>query len=159
MGKDIRAEADFRNETPGWKFNEWEMKGVPLRIEIGPRDIEAGQAILTRRDTHQKITVSLDTMCGAAVELLKDIQNNMLEKARANVSGRIKSADSVEGILNAVENKNFVRAKWCGLRACEDEIKAKTAASSRIIEDNDTAGKCAVCGKKAKHTVLYARAY
>ncbi len=155
----IRVELDDRDASPGWKFNEWEMKGVPLRIEIGPRDIENGKMIAMRRDTLEKQELALgDT--GAVLELLKEIQSNMLEKSRKMRDGKIKEADSIEGILEAVETKNFVKAGWCGCRDCEDKIKEKTQATSRIIESEKAENKnCAVCGKKADKIVIYARAY
>ncbi len=155
----IRVELDGRDASPGWKFNEWEMKGVPLRIEIGPRDIENGKMIAMRRDTLEKQELSLgDT--NAVLELLKDIQSNMLEKSRKMRDSKIKEADSVEGILEAVETKNFVKAGWCGCRECEDKIKEKTQATSRIIDSENVENKtCAVCGKKADKIVIYARAY
>lgn len=157
---DIRAEADYRDMSPGWKFNEWEMKGVPLRIEIGPKDIENGQAIMVRRDTHEKIAVSLNDIASQTKLLLEQIQKNMLEKARKFRDSRVLSCENVEGILSAVENKNFAKAAWCGERSCEEKIKEVTAASSRVYVDESVEGcVCAVCGKSAKSKVLFARAY
>ncbi len=158
-GAGIRVELDVRDASPGWKFNEWEMKGVPLRIEVGPRDIENGKMIAMRRDTLEKQELDLGDS-QTVLTLLKDIQSNMLEKSRKMRDGRIKEADSVEGILEAVENKNFVKGAWCGCRECEDKIKEQTQATSRIIYDEKAENrKCAVCGKKADKIVIYARAY
>ncbi len=155
----IRVELDSRDASPGWKFNEWEMKGVPLRIEIGPRDIENGKMLAMRRDTLEKQELSFGD-ANAVLELLKDIQSNMLEKSRKMRDSKIKEADSIEGILEAVETKNFVKAGWCGCRECEDKIKEKTQATSRIIDSENVENKtCAVCGKKADKIVIYARAY
>lgn len=155
----LRVEIDERDMSAGWKFNEWEMKGVPVRIELGPRDIENHQIAVARRDTHEKSFLSLDDL-SPIVALLEDIQKNMLNKAREIRDSKIRTADSVEGILDAVENKCFVKAGWCGCRECEDKIKDQTAASSRIISGDDPEGKvCAVCGKKAQSVVIYARAY
>ena len=156
----IRAEADYRDMSPGWKFNEWEMKGVPLRIEMGPRDIENGQCMLFRRDTLEKKAVSLDNLAETIAEELKVVQANMLEKSRALRDGRIVKAADMEGILQGVENKCFVKANWCGCRECEDKIKEYAQATARVIVDGEEPdGKCAVCGKDAKHVVYFARAY
>lgn len=156
---DIRVELDSRDATPGWKFNEWEMKGVPLRIEVGPRDIENGKMMTMRRDTLEKGELPLGD-AEAVKNLLSYIQKNMLEKSRANRDARIKWADTLEGILEAVEGKNFVKAPWCGCRECEDKVKEYAQATARIIAEDSTDGKsCAICGKKAEKIVYFARAY
>lgn len=156
----VRCEADLRDMSPGWKFNEWEMKGVPIRLEVGPRDIENNVCVIARRDNYEKFTLSLDEL-DKIPELLKTIQKDMLEQAREVQKGRIKEADSVKDILDAVENKCFAKVAWCGDKACEEAIKNETAASSRVIcEDLPKDGcECAVCRKKAKHYVYFARAY
>ena len=110
----VRAETDTRDMSPGWKFNEWEMKGVPIRIEIGPRDIENGVAVIMRRDTLEKSTVSLCGIDKAVSELLTTIQKDMLESSRSRRDAKIVEAVSVDGILQGVEGKNFVKAGWCG---------------------------------------------
>ena len=156
----LRVKTDARDMTPGRKFNEWEMKGVPVRIEIGPRDIENGVATVCRRDNFEKVSVPLDGLKKFVAELLDDIQKNMLEKARAARDLKIVKADSLEGILKGVDGQNFVKAGWCGYRECEDKIKEYAQATARIIDDGDgVPEKCAVCGKPAKHTVIFARAY
>lgn len=156
----IRVKVDERDMTPGRKFNEWEMKGVPVRIEIGPRDIENGVATVCRRDELNKETVSLDSLAAYIKNLLESIQKNMLDKARKARDSRIVKADSLEGILKGVDGQNFVKAGWCGCRECEDKIKEYAQATARIIDDSEgVAEKCAVCGKPAKHTVIFARAY
>ena len=156
----VRAEADYRDMSPGWKFNEWEMKGVPLRIEMGPRDIENGQCMLFRRDTLEKKAVSLDNLAETIANELKDIQANMLAKSKALRDNRIVKADDLDGILQGVENKCFVKANWCGCRECEDKIKEHAQATARVIVDGEEPnGTCAVCGKEAKHVVYFARAY
>ena len=155
----IRVELDSRDASPGWKFNEWEMKGVPVRVEVGPRDIENGKMMVMRRDTLEKQEYALGDV-QAVLDLLDNVQTNMLEKSRKMRDSRIKEADSIEGILQAVETKNFVKAPWCGCRECEDKIKEQTQASSRIISSDSAENKvCAVCGKKAEKVVVYARAY
>ena len=155
----IRVELDSRDSSPGWKFNEWEMKGVPVRVEVGPRDIENGKMMVMRRDTLEKQEYALGDV-EAINALLNEVQTNMLEKSRKMRDSRIKEAESIEGILEAVETKNFVKAPWCGCRECEDKIKEKTQATSRIISEDKADNKvCAVCGKKAEKIVVYARAY
>ena len=156
----IRAETDVRDMSPGWKFNEWEMKGVPLRIEIGPRDIENNQAVLVRRDKNEKQFESIDALATLIPELLETIQKDMFLKSKANRDARIVEADSLEGILNGVEGKNFVKAGWCGCRECEDKVKETASATARVMCDEDGVPEvCAICGKPAKHKVIFARAY
>ena len=155
----IRAELDKRDATPGWKFNEWEMKGVPVRIEVGPRDIENGKMMTMRRDTLEKNELDLFDV-QAVKSLLETVQKEMLEKSRERRDSRIVWADSVDGILAGVENKCFVKAAWCGCRECEEKIKEQTQASARVIAEDSADGKvCAVCGKKASKVVYFARAY
>ena len=156
----VRAETDVRDMSPGWKFNEWEMKGVPLRIEIGPRDIENGQVIIMRRDNLEKQTVAIDALEQFIPELLDTVQKDLLVKSRANRDKKVVSADDLDGILKGVEGKNFVKAGWCGCRECEDKVKEFAQATARVMCDEDgVPEKCAICGKPAKHSVLFARAY
>ncbi|HIU00516.1 MAG TPA: proline--tRNA ligase [Candidatus Coproplasma excrementavium] len=155
----IRVKLDDSDNSPGWKFNEWEMKGVPLRIELGPRDIEAGKALVFRRDKLEKSEISLSDIADEVKKLLETIQKDMLESARARRDKRIVYATDMAGILRGVEGGNFVKAGWCGCRECEDKIKAETAATARVYAEGETAEKCAVCGKKAEHVVIFARAY
>ncbi|MBQ2741095.1 MAG: proline--tRNA ligase [Clostridia bacterium] len=155
----VRVVLDNSDNSPGWKFNEWEMKGVPLRIEMGPRDIEAGKMLFARRDTLEKSEVSRENAAASVQAILAQIQGNMLEKARAHRDSRIVYADDMAGILAGVEGGNFVKAGWCGCRDCEDKIKAETAATARVFAEGESAEKCAVCGKEAKHVIIYARAY
>jgi len=155
----VRVTLDDGEQSPGWKFNEWEMKGVPLRIELGPRDIEEGKALIFRRDTLEKQAYSLDTVVEEVNELLGSVQKDMLEAARKRRDGKIVYANDMAGILQGVESGNFVKAGWCGCRGCEDKIKAETAATARVFAEGETSETCAVCGKKAKHTVIFARAY
>ena len=158
-GAGVRAELDAREASPGWKFNEWEMKGVPVRIEIGPRDIEKGQACLFRRDTLEKSFAPLESVAETAEKLLEEIQKNMLEKSRRNRDARIVRAADLKELLAGVENKNFVKAGWCGCRECEDRVKDYAAATARVMLEDEESDTCVVCGKKAKHTVVFARAY
>ena len=156
----IRAEVDTRDMSPGWKFNEWEMKGVPVRIEVGPRDIENNQVMVMRRDTLEKTALSLDNLDQSINELLEVVQKEMLVKARARRDAKIVNADSLDGIIAGVEGKNFVKAGWCGCRECEDKVKEVAQATARVMCDEEgVPEKCAICGKPAKHKVIFARAY
>ncbi len=155
----FRVVLDDSDNSPGWKFNEWEMKGVPVRIEIGPRDLEQGKMVLARRDTLEKIVVDIEGVEDAVGRLLREIQRNMLESARKRRDGRIVYADDIDGILKGVEGGNFVKAGWCGRRECEDRIKEQTAASARVYAEGEKAEKCAACGREAERVVVFARAY
>lgn len=159
----FRVELDDReNYSPGWKFNEWEMKGVPIRIEIGPRDMEKNQAILFRRDELEKKAVSLDDLESAVKKLLQDINNNLLYKAKTMRDERtyiIKTFDEMEEAMDI--RPGFVRAMWCGETECEENIKDKTGVTIRCIpfEQENLGDKCAFCDRKAKHMVYLAKAY
>ena len=155
----VRVLLDDSDNSPGWKFNEWEMRGVPVRIEVGPRDLEEGKVVLFRRDTCTKDFYAKANVAEEVRTLLSTIQKDMLEAARVRRDERITDADDVEGILKGVEGGNFVKAGWCGCRECEDKIKEQTAATARVFAEENTHEVCAVCGKKAKHTVIFARAY
>lgn len=155
----VRVTLDDGEQSPGWKFNEWEMKGVPLRIELGPRDIENGKALIFRRDTCEKTEYELADIVKSVKALLKKVQKDMLQAAKVRRDSRIVYANDMAGILNGVESGNFVKAGWCGCRECEDKIKAETAATARVYAEGEKSEKCAVCGKKALHTVIFARAY
>lgn len=155
----IRVILDDTDNSPGWKFNEWEMKGVPLRVELGPRDIEAGKMLCARRDTCEKSELSLENAAEGVKALLGDIQKAMLEAARKRRDERIIYADDMKEILAGVEAGNFVKAGWCGCRECEDKIKEETGATARVFAEGEQKETCAVCGKKAEHTIIYARAY
>ena len=158
--KGVRVKLDDRDMSPGWKFNEWEMKGVPIRIEIGPRDIENNQAVIMRRDTLEKTVVSLNDIEKTVVDLIKNIQSDMLESSRKRRDSKVVNADSLAGILEGVEGKNFVKAGWCGCRECEDKVKEFASATARVLCDEEgVPEKCAICGKPAKHKVIFARAY
>lgn len=156
----VRVKTDLREMSPGWKFNEWEMKGVPVRIEIGPRDIEAGDAVIMRRDTLEKSTVSLESLAETVTKLLDTIQKDMLEASRARRDKKVVHADTLQGILDGVEGQNFVKAGWCGCRECEDKVKEFASATARVMCDEEgVPERCAICGKPAKHNVIFARAY
>ena len=156
----VRAETDTRDMSPGWKFNEWEMKGVPLRVEIGPRDIENGQVTVMRRDTLEKTVVKIEEIGEYIKTALLTVQKDMLEKSRSKRDKKIVTANSLEEILKGVEEKKFVKAGWCGCRECEDKVKETAAATARVMCDEEgVPTRCAICGKEAKHNVIFARAY
>ncbi|MDE6273794.1 MAG: proline--tRNA ligase [Clostridiales bacterium] len=155
----IRVKIDDSDNSPGWKFNEWEMKGVPIRIELGPRDIEAGKMLVCRRDTLEKQEIELKNAEIKIEALLDEISENMYKRAKARMNDRIVDAETLEELLDGVNKGNFVRAGWCGCRACEDKVKEFAQATSRVMDKKHTAKTCVTCGKQAKHTVFFARAY
>lgn len=162
LSKVCRAELDDSDKSPGWKFSEHEMKGIPVRVEIGPRDIEANQAVLARRDTGEKITVSLDNLEQEVTALLEAIQKNLLERAREHREKHTyiaKNMEEFEKIVN--ETPGFIKAMWCGDEDCENAIKEKTGATSRCMpfEQEEISDTCVCCGKKAKKLVYWGRAY
>ena len=158
----IRVKVDDSDKTPGWKFSEQEMRGIPVRVEIGPRDIENGKCILGRRDNGEKIECNLDELEAVVANLLDNIQKDMLEKARAHRDAHTyvaKSMDEMKQILDTTPG--FVKAMWCGDRACEDKIKEEMSATSRCMpfEQEQVADTCVCCGKKATKMVYWGRAY
>ena len=158
----FRVKVDDSDKSPGWKFSEYEMKGVPVRLEVGPKDIEKNQVVLARRDSGEKIIVSMDNLEEEVAKLLEDIQHSMLENARARRDSKTyvaKNMDEFEKIIN--ETPGFIKAMWCGDQACEDKIKEMTGATSRCIpfEQEEISDTCVCCGKKAKHMVYWGRAY
>lgn len=159
----IRVELnDDTNYTPGWKFNEYEMKGVPLRIEIGPRDIQNNQAMAARRDTLEKAPISLDGFADTVSELLDTIHNDMFERARKHRDSMTFVVQDYESFKDRMATTaGFAKGMWCGERECEDKIKADTAASIRCMpfEQEDLGPVCHFCGKPAKHMVYVAKAY
>jgi prolyl-tRNA synthetase len=160
----IRADIDTRDQSPGWKFNEWEMKGVPLRIEIGPRDIENNAAMLVRRDTFEKESTSLDGIAQTVTQKLDEIQTNMLETARKHRDAHITPASDYDGIKHAVDElEGFAYAPWCGERSCEETVKDETGITTRCMPfdtQQEAQGQtCACCGKPATRMVYWAKAY
>lgn len=162
MDMGIRVDIDDSDKSPGWKFNEYEMKGVPVRIEIGPRDIKNNVCMVARRDTLEKESMDLDGVGNSVESLLKTIQKNMLEKARAHRDENTYSISSLDEFKTKMEEKpGFAKAMWCGHKECEENIKAETGATIRCMpfEQEDLGDKCHFCGKEAKHMVYVARAY
>lgn len=157
-----RVKVDDSDKMAGWKFSEYEMKGVPIRLEVGPKDIEKNQVVLARRDTGEKIIVSMDELETKIPALLDEIHNSMLEAAKAVREQKTSVALDMKEFKNIVENKTgFVKAMWCGDRACEDKIKEDTGATSRCMpfDQENLSDTCVCCGKKAKKLVYWGRAY
>lgn len=158
----IRVKGDDRTTvSPGWKFNEWELKGVPLRLEIGPRDIKNGNAFSMRRDTLEKSPLALDNIVENVQNRLDEIQQNMYQKALKHMNEHIFDADTMEQFEKMLKKQGYIRAHWCGDEACEKAIKEKTGATSRCTRDEEMLEgiKCIVCSKDAEHMVYWAKAY
>ena len=158
-----RVELDIRDQyTPGYKFNEWEMKGVPVRIEIGPRDIEAGKCVIVRRDTLEKIEVNLSELTEKIEEILKSIQTNMYNIYAERVKEKTTIAHSMEEFISNINNnQGYVKTMWCGSSECEEKIHELTGAKSRCIpfEQEKLGDKCVYCGKPAEKMVVWGRQY
>ena len=162
MLSDFRVKVDDSDKSPGWKFSEQEMRGIPIRIEMGPRDIEANQAIIVRRDTREKITVSLDDIKDKVGEILESMQIQMLERAKAHRDAHTFVAVNYEEFKEIVATKpGFIKAMWCGDQACEDKIKVETTATSRCMPfaQEKLSDVCVCCGKPAKSMVYWGKAY
>lgn len=162
LSKTYKVSLDDSDKKPGWKFSEQEMRGIPLRIELGPKDIEANQAVVVRRDTREKIIVSLDEIDTKLQEILDTMQKDMLERARTHRDAHTTTAVTYEEFKDAVANKpGFVKAMWCGDVACENKIKEDTTATSRCMpfEQEKLSDVCVCCGKPAKAMVYWGKAY
>ncbi|HEX9427221.1 MAG TPA: His/Gly/Thr/Pro-type tRNA ligase C-terminal domain-containing protein, partial [Candidatus Polarisedimenticolia bacterium] len=159
----FRVHADLRDEvSPGWKFNEWEIKGVPLRLEIGPKDLEKDQFMAVRRLDRVKVPVPRGGLAARVAELLERIQSDMLEKGRAFLRANTRDAGSYDEFKKALDEVGgFFRAHWCGSPECEKRIKAETKATIRCIplQGNREDGTCLVCGAPSSAWVYLARAY
>ncbi|MBR1691516.1 MAG: proline--tRNA ligase [Lachnospiraceae bacterium] len=161
-GSSFRVKVDDSDKSPGWKFSECEMRGIPIRIEIGPKDIEANRCVIVRRDTREKLEVSLDELEAKVAEILEKIQTEMLERARAHRDLHTYTATTYEEFERTINEKpGFVKAMWCGEQACEDIIKEKTTATSRCMpwEQEKLADTCVCCGKPATKMVYWGKAY
>lgn len=163
LKEDYRMELDDRdNYSNGYKFNDWEMRGVPVRIEIGPRDIEAGVAVLVRRDTAEKITVNLSDLHTELGKLLDEIQTNMFNECKKRNEERTSTATNMEEFERKInENQGYIKTMWCGDEECENKIKEQTGAHSRCIpfKQEHISDTCVVCGKKADKMVVWGRQY
>ena len=157
-----RIKLDDSDKSAGWKFSEYEMKGVPIRLEIGPKDIEKNQVVLARRDTGEKEIVSIDNLQTRVTQLLDEIQQNLLQRATERRDSKTYVAKTMEEFEKQInETPGFIKAMWCGDQACEDAIKEKTGATSRCIpfEQEHISDTCVCCGKPAKHMIYWGRAY
>lgn len=162
LSERFRVKLDDRDAyTPGWKFNEWELRGVPVRLEIGPRDVAAGQAVLVRRTGGGKETVPLQQAADTVKGVLDEIQGEMFRRGKKYLDAHTGVAGSLDELVRTLEKvKGFVRVGWCETQSCEDTIREKTGASPRVIPlDSKATGNCVVCGKPAEVYVYYARAY
>ena len=159
----FRVEADFRKQvSPGVKFNDCEMRGIPLRLEMGPRDIENGECVLVRRDTSEKISVKLENLEETISKLLKDIQNNMFEMCKKRMEEKTTETHTLEEFEEKINsNQGFIKAMWCGNAECEAKIKELTAAKSRCMPfvQEKIDDKCVCCGKPADKYVIWGRQY
>ena len=158
----IRIYEDWSDSSPGFKFNEWEMKGVPLRLEVGPRDIESGQAVLVRRDTGEKIILEKNMITEQAPRLLEEIQKGLFEQALTFREKNTHEVSSYSNFRDTIKNKGgFIRCGWDGTQKTEMKIKEDTNATIRCILNNeDLSGmKCVYSGNPAKHVVIYGKAY
>ncbi len=159
----IRVKMDDSDNSPGWKFAEYEMKGVPVRVEIGPKDIENNQCVIVTRHNGEKTFVSLDNLAEAVEQKLQEVRDGMYEKALQNREAHTYSCTTLDEITKALEENGdgFVKAMWCGEEACEDEVKEKTGVGSRCIPFNqeNLSDKCVCCGKPAKCMVYWGKAY
>ena len=159
----FRVKLDASENTAGWKFSEYEMKGVPLRVEIGPKDIESNQCVTVTRHDRKKTFVSLDNLEEAVKQELKNVHDGLYAKALENREKRTYSCASIDEIKSALEQNGdgFVKAMWCGDEECEDKVKELTGVGSRCIpfEQENISDKCVCCGKPAKHMVIWGKAY
>ncbi len=158
----LRVKVDDSDKSPGWKFSEAEMRGIPVRVEIGPKDIEKGQAVLVRRDTREKIEVAIDDIPAKVSQLMETIHKDMYDRALKHREENTHAASNWDEFKNIIENKQgFIKAMWCGDRACEEAIKEETGASTRCMpfEQEEISDVCVHCGKKAFKMVYFGRAY
>lgn len=162
LSEKFTVKLDDSNKNPGWKFSEQEMRGIPVRIEIGPKDIEAGQAVIVRRDNREKTVVSLDNITEAVGEILEKMQADMLAKATDHRDANTHEAHNWEEFTDILTRKQgFIKAMWCGDRACEEAIKDETGATTRCMpfEQEHLSDVCVHCGKPAKTMVYFGKAY
>ncbi|MFA4946239.1 MAG: proline--tRNA ligase [Candidatus Micrarchaeia archaeon] len=157
----FRVFVDDSERTPGWKFNEWELKGVPLRVEIGVKDLALAGVTMARRDTLEKEFVPDAQVNAFAAKLMTEIQANLLARARAFLSEHTFEVNDLTELREAVEfKKGFAKAQWCGDARCEEAVKEETGATLRLLpRDSKPGGKCAYCGKKGEHTAYFAKGY
>ena len=159
----FRVKLDDNDQSPGWKYAEYEMKGVPLRIEMGPRDIEEGNCVIVTRHNLEKTVVSIDDIENTVAKKLEEVRSGMYQKALANREKHTYSCTSIEEIKETIKanGDGFVKAMWCGDEECEDKVKELTGIGSRCIpfEQEHLSDHCVCCGKPAKKMVYWGIAY
>ena len=158
----IRVKMDDSDQSMGWKCAQWEMKGVPVRLELGPRDIENNQCVAVRRDNGEKVTVSLDSLTASIQQVLEDVQQGLFDKAKANLDTHTKECETMEEVKTFMEKEGgFAKTKWCGDLACELAMKDKVGVSSRCmpLKQSGTKGKCVCCGKECTTDIFWGVAY
>ena len=167
LSKTVRVKLDASDNSAGWKFAEYEMKGVPVRIEIGPKDIENNQCVVVTRHNREKTVVSLENMLevfsGTVMDKLKEVHDGIYDKALENRKNKTYSCKSIEEITKALNENGdgFIKAMWCGDEACEEKIKEETGVGSRCIpfEQEKISDKCVCCGRPADKMVYWGKAY
>ncbi|MCI6176777.1 His/Gly/Thr/Pro-type tRNA ligase C-terminal domain-containing protein, partial [bacterium] len=162
LGKVARVKLDDSDKQPGWKFAQWEMKGVPLRIEVGPRDLEKNQCVLVRRDTREKQFVSLDELPAVIPAQLDALAKDLYDRALANRESRTYTATTMDEVKSIVAEKTgFIKTMWCGDVACEEAMKEQAGLSSRCMpfEQEHLSDVCPVCGRPARSMVVWGIAY
>ena len=156
----IRVKVDASDKSPGWKFSEAEMRGIPLRLEVGPRDLENNMVTIVRRDTLEKVNVSVDEVVDYIEKLLPTIQNDMYNRALERRNTMIYETDSYEEFKEIASTKpGFILSNWCGKTECENKVKDETGLKSRCIKEDVEEGICPFCGEKAKHKLYFGRQY
>ena len=162
LGRSLRVRLDDSDRMPGWKFSEYEMKGVPLRLELGPKDIEKNQCVVVRRDTREKIFASLDNLEDSIPKILATMQRELLINAARERDRKTYIACSMDEFAEiCTKTPGFIKAMWCGDQSCENMVKEKTSATARCIpfEQENVSDSCVCCGKPAKHLVIWGKAY
>ena len=162
LKKNFRADIDLSENSPGWKFAQYEMKGVPLRLEIGPKDIEAGQCVLVRRDNREKTFVKLEDLESEITRLLAEIHDSLYTKALANREANTYVAHDMAEMHKVADGTNgFYKTMWCGELACELKMKDEIGVTSRCmpLEQEDLGATCVCCGRPAKHMIIWGKAY
>ena len=163
LKKICRAKIDDSNNSPGWKFAEYEMKGVPVRVELGPKDIENNQCVIVTRHNREKTIVSLDDVENVVLQKLQEVRDGLYEKALENRENKTYKCKSIDEIITALEQNGdgFVKAMWCGDEECEDKVKEATGVGSRCIpfDEESISDTCVCCGKPAKHMLYWGKAY
>ena len=160
--KGVRSYVDSSEQhTPGWKFNQWEMKGVPIRVEIGPKDLDNDSLVVVKRNSRDKKNIAIsDNPADSIIKELEVIQEELFESAKMKHSEMIFKSDEYNELCNRLTNdRGFIKSAWCGSRECEDKIKDETGADVRLIEDEAVSSSCIVCGNDATNSVYFAKSY